>query len=200
MKKVLIFLVVFWGATIATFSQRVVLDMEVPKLEKGAIKRVRKVFKIPKKTELYATIVVFPNDTVRFNHYELPFDFNRTLYDYLQKLKFHNTSYEVFVFDKQLTNVYVVNRIFLGRGKLEREHYLGNDEDRSLSSLLSTKKYDYVFNIHYNDLGFYKAILGFKDGLVEMSYYKDGQWHSEFVCGSDDFSFLKPLLDDKIIK
>jgi len=112
MKKVLIFLVVFWGATIATFSQRVVLNMEVPKLEKGAIKRVRKVFKIPKKTELYATIVVFPNDTVRFNHYELPFDFNRTLYDYLQKLKFHNTAYEVFVFDKQLTNVYVVHRIF----------------------------------------------------------------------------------------
>ena len=77
---------------------------------------------------------------------------------------------------------------------------MGDEEDRSLSSLLSTKKYDYVFNIHYNDLGFYKAILGFKDGLVEMSYYKDGQWHSEFVCGSDDFSFLKPLLDDKIIK
>ena len=70
----------------------------------------------------------------------------------------------------------------------------------ALSSLLSTKKYDYAFNIHYNDLGFYKAILGFKDGLIEMSYYKDGLWHSELVCGSDDFSFLKPLLDDKIIK
>ena len=142
----------------------------------------------------------FPNDTVRFNHYELPFDFNRTLYDYLQKLKFHNTSYEVFVFDKQLTNVYVVHRIFLLHYKLGREYYLGDEEDRSLSSLLSTKKYDYVFNIHYNDLGFYKAILGFKDGLIEMSYYKDGLWHSELVCGSDDFSFLKPLLDDKIIK
>ena len=139
MKKSLIMIVLIFAVSIATFSQRVVLDMEVPKLEKGAIKRVRKVFKIPKKTELYATIVVFPNDTVRFNHYELPFDFNRTLYDYLQKLKFHNTSYEVFVFDKQLTNVYVVHRIFLLHYKLGREYYLGDEEDRSLLSVINEK-------------------------------------------------------------
>ena len=52
MKKVLIFLVILLGATIDVFSQRAILEADVPKLEKEAIAKIRRTFHIRRSTEL----------------------------------------------------------------------------------------------------------------------------------------------------
>lgn len=197
MKKIFYIIFVCCVLVIPLNAQKSILEINIPKIERRSIYKMRKLFKIPFRIELKSTIVFTPIDTVRFYHYEQPFELNRTLSEYLQKLKINTSAYEVFIYDRQLTNIYVDNRVFMCCNKREKVNYIGNFEDLSISSMLLEKNYDYVFNIFGNDLGFYTVMLGFKRGLVELAYYRDGEWHYVLMCGSDDFSFLKPLLDDQ---
>jgi hypothetical protein len=58
--------------------------------------------------------------------------------------------------------------------------------------------YDFVYSISEKKFNYAIILLCFKNGLRDLAYLKDGQWYSTPVCGSDDFSFLKPLLEERL--
>ncbi|MDO4726066.1 MAG: hypothetical protein Q4A56_02440 [Porphyromonadaceae bacterium] len=77
---------------------------------------------------------------------------------------------------------------------------MGTDRDYTICSFLSNKQYDCVYIIQTYGLQLYDipVLLCFKNGLIDLAYLKDEQWYSTPVCGSDDFSFLQPLLDERL--
>ena len=94
MKQVLIFLIILLGATIDVFSQRVVLEADVPTLEKEVIAKVRKNLGITDKTNLYATIVFEVVDTSKRYNGDALFDTEETIKNYLNRVKINHYRYE----------------------------------------------------------------------------------------------------------
>ena len=91
MKKVLIFLVILLGATVDVFSQRAILEADVPKLEKEAIAKIRRTFHIRRSTELFATVIFLPYNTGRDTIMGIPyFDTGQRVETYLSRLKFYS--------------------------------------------------------------------------------------------------------------
>lgn len=197
MKKVLIFLVILLGATIDVFSQRAILEADVPKLEKEAIAKIRRTFHIRRSTELFATVIFLPYNTGRDTIMGIPyFDTGQRVETYLSGLKFYSKAYEIFVYDKNLKYVYVINRILQGRGKYKKEYYLGKKEDYIVCQLLLEKRCDFVYNMNEVQFSDNRVMLCFKNGLIDLVYFDDDVWHSKQVCIKEDFSFLKPLIDE----
>ena len=158
MKKVLIFLVILLGATVDVFSQRAILEADVPKLEKEAIAKIRRTFHIRRSTELFATVIFLPYNTGRDTIMGIPyFDTGQRVEAYLSGLKFYSKAYEIFVYDKNLKYVYNMNEV------------------------------------QFSDN---RVMLCFKNGLIDLVYFDDDVWHSKQVCIKEDFSFLKPLIDE----
>lgn len=195
MKKLLLIAFLILGIGVTIFSQRAILEMSIPKLEKEAIAKIRRAFKIPKRTKLFATVVFSPYNTGRDTMAIPYFDTNQRLEEYLNGLKFYPKAYEIFVYDKELKPVYIINRILWGGGKYKKEYYLGRKEDYIVCQLLLEKRYDFVYTI--NELYFddNQFMLCFKNGLIDLVYFDDGVWHSKQVCGKDDFSFFQSFLD-----
>ena len=197
MKKVLIFLVILLGATVDVFSQRAILEADVPKLEKEAIAKIRRTFHIRRSTELFATVIFLPyntgRDTIMGGTY---FDTGQRVETYLSGLKFYSKAYEIFVYDKNLKYVYVINRILQGRGKYKKEYYLGKKEDYIVCQLLLEKRCDFVYNMNEVQFSDNRVMLCLKNGLIDLVYFDDDLWHSKQVCIKEDFSFLKPLIDE----
>lgn len=119
LKRVMKFAVIIFFILITTntFSQRTVLEMNVPELEKKAICKMRKIFKIHKDTVLFATIVLRPGntDTVGTRYSGENFDIGQTIEKYLNGLEFYSSSYgyEIFVYDTKIKNVFVTHRSFI---------------------------------------------------------------------------------------
>ncbi len=206
--KRLLFAILIFGVSIAIFSQRAVLESNIPKLEKEAISRMYKIFKVSKQTELFATIKfgTTNTDTMGTRYLLKNFDVSQKIGRYINMLKIEpNTyDYEIFVYDKDLKYLYVVNRLYLcvNTRYPQKYHYLylGRGADHPLFKFLATHKYDFVYIVREIPFSESEVLLCFKNGLIDLAYLKDGQWHSTPVCGSDNFSFLQPLLDEKLKK
>lgn len=203
MKKIVGILLLFIGIVTNTFSQRIVMDMNIPKLEKDVISDIRiyeNYGQISDNTELLATTILEWVDTAKQNDKNALFDINQTIDNYLDKIQTLSCEYEIFVYDSSLKLIYINNIVTWEVGsdkkepdKIDRENYL-------IAQFLLKGNYDFVYSISEKKFNYAIILLCFKNGLRDLAYLKDGQWYSTPVCGSDDFSFLKPLLDDKIIK
>ncbi len=208
MKKLSLIAFLIFGVSITIFSQRAVLESNIPKLEKEAISRMYKIFKVSKQTELFATIKfgTTNTDTMGTRYLLKNFDVSQKIGRYINMLKIEpNTyDYEIFVYDKDLKYLYVVNRRYccLKTRYPQKYHYLylGRKRDYPLFKFLATHKYDFVYIVREIPFSESEVLLCFKNGLIDLAYLKDGQWHSTSVCGSDNFSFLQPLLDEKLKK
>ncbi|MFC2308927.1 MAG: hypothetical protein ACFNUH_07280 [Bacteroidota bacterium] len=199
MKQVLIFLIILLGATIDVFSQRVVLETDVPTLEKETIANVRKQCGITDKTNLYATIVFEVVDTSKRYNGDAFFDTEETIKNYLNRVKIYHYRYEAFVYDDRLEHVYVRNRFLAWNiGRYKQKSDIVERENIFIAQFLLKRDYDFVYSISEKKFNYAIILLCFKNGLRDLAYLKDGQWYSTPVCGSDDFSFLKPLLEERL--
>ena len=203
MKKIVGILLLFIGIFTNTFSQRIVMDMNIPKLEKDVISDIRiyeSYGQISDNTELLATTILEWGDTAKQNDRNALFDINQTISNYLDKIQTLGCEYEIFVYDSSLKLIYINNRVTWEVGsdkkepdKIDRENYL-------IAQFLLKGNYDFVYAISEKIFNYGIVFLCFKNGLMDLAYLKYNIWYSTPVCSSDDFSFLKPLLDDKIIK
>lgn len=201
MKKIVGILFLFIGIVTNTFSQRIVMDMNIPKLEKDVISDIRiyeSYGQISDNTELLATTILEWVDTAKQNDKNALFDINQTIDNYLDKIQTLGCEYEIFVYDSSLKLIYINNRVTWAVSsdkkepdKIDRENYL-------IAQFLLKGNYDFVYSISEKKFNYAIILLCFKNGLRDLAYLKDGQWYSTPVCGSDDFSFLKPLLEDKL--
>ena len=201
MKKIVGISLLFIGIFTNTFSQRIVMDMNIPKLEKDVISDIRiyeSYGQISDNTELLATTILEWVDTAKQNGKNALFDINQTIDNYLDKIQTLGCEYEIFVYDSSLKLIYINNRVTWEVGsdkkepdKIDRENYL-------IAQFLLKGNYDFVYAISEKKFNYAIILLCFKNGLRDLAYLKDGQWYSTPVCGSDDFSFLKPLLEDKL--
>lgn len=205
MKRLSLVAFLILGIGVTIFSQRAVLEMNVPKLEKEAISRMRKVFKVSKQTEFFATIVfgTTNTDTMGTRYLLTDFDISQKIGRYINMLKIEpNTyDYEIFVYDRDLKYLYVVNRLYYGVTRYPKKYhylYLGRKTDYPLFKFLAARKYDFVYIVREIPFSEAEVLLCFKNGLIDLAYLKDEQWHSTPVCSSDDFSFLQPLLDERL--
>ena len=201
MKKIVGILLLFIGIFTNTFSQRIVMDMNIPKLEKDVISDIRiyeSYGQISDNTELLATTILEWVDTAKQNDKNALFDINQTIGNYLDKIQTLGCEYEIFVYDSSLKLIYINNRVTWEVGsdkkepdKIDRENYL-------IAQFLLKGNYDFVYSISEKKFNYAIILLCFKNGLRDLAYLKDGQWYSTPVCGSDDFSFLKPLLEERL--
>lgn len=201
MKKIVGILLLFIGIFTNTFSQRIVMDMNIPKLEKDVISDIRiyeSYGQISDNTELLATTILEWGDTAKQNDRNALFDINQTIGNYLDKIQTLGCEYEIFVYDSSLKLIYINNRVTWEVGsdkkepdKIDRENYL-------IAQFLLKGNYDFVYSISEKKFNYAIILLCFRNGLRDLAYLKDGQWYSTPVCGSDDFSFLKPLLEDRL--
>lgn len=200
MKKVLIFLTILLGTTNYIFSQRAVIEKDVPKLEQEAIADIRRrITKIPDTTKLFGTIVLEVVDPSKRYQEGTLFDIEETIEDYLNRVKFYHYRYEAFVYDDKVEYVYVLNRFSLWKiGRYKQEYTIVEQENKLIAQFLLNKDYDFVYSISEKKFNYAVVLLCFKKGLMDLAYLKDEQWYSTPVCGSDDFSFLQPLLDDSV--
>ena len=105
MKKIVGILFLFIGIFTNTFSQRIVMDMNIPKLEKDVISDIRiyeSYGQISDNTELLATTILEWVDTAKQNDKNALFDINQTIDNYLDKIQTLGCEYEIFVYDSSL--------------------------------------------------------------------------------------------------
>ena len=74
--------------------------------------------------------------------------------------------------------------------------FLGKKEDYIVCQLLLEKRCDFVYNMNEVQFSDNRVMLCFKNGLIDLVYFDDDVWHSKQVCIKEDFSFLKPLIDE----
>ena len=114
MKKIVGILLLFIGIVTNTFSQRIVMDMNIPKLEKDVISDIRiyeSYGQISDNTELLATTILEWVDTAKQNDKNALFDINQTIDNYLDKIQTLGCEYEIFVYDSSLKLIYINNRV-----------------------------------------------------------------------------------------
>ena len=92
-------MIILLGSIIDVFSQRVVLETDVPTLEKEVIAKVRKNLGITDKTNLYATIVFEVVDTSKRYNGDAFFDTEETIKNYLNKVKIYHYSFTPLIFE-----------------------------------------------------------------------------------------------------
>ena len=153
------------------FSQKVIGEVERKKLEEKAINKMRKTFNISQNKQLWATTIFEIIDNTQIFAEKPTFDINNKIENYLQNSKVIH--YEIFVYDSELKNVYVVNRIFLGNGKFLKKLYLGNKEDYIISKLMFEKKYDFAYKVSDINLNYNVVFLGLKNGLIDLIYLQN---------------------------
>lgn len=180
------------SSSMSMFSQIFFSNIEIKKLEEKAVNIIRNSFNISSQTQLFATTILEVIDSNGTCAVSPTFDIETKIETYLKNMKvFH---YEVFVYDKELKNIYVVNRLFLGKGKFKKDYYLGTKDDFELSKLLLPGKYDYVLKL----MDVYSSInnpvfLCFKEDKIKLAYLKDGIIHSFSVNPKDSFIFLNSI-------
>lgn len=172
------------------FPQKMPSKNEIQKLEEIAINKMRKTFDIPRKTQLNATVVFDVIDSTQIFEESPTFDLKRKIENYL--MNFKTICYEVFIYDNKLNNVYVFNRMFLGKGKFKKEYYLGKKDDFILSAFFLQNKYDYIFRLTdasplVNNL----ILLCFKIGITDLVYLKNDSIKSVSVCHNDTFEKIE---------
>ena len=160
MKQVLIFLIILLGATIDVFSQRVVLETDVPTLEKEVITKVRKNLGITDKTNLYATIVFEVVDTSKRYNGDAFFDTEETIKNYLNRVKIYHYRYESFVYDDRVEHVYVRNRFLAWNiGRYKQKSDIVERENISIAQFLLKGNYDFVYSRKKIQLCYYFVVF-----------------------------------------
>lgn len=172
------------------FPQKMPSEIEINKIEGRAINKIRKIFDIPRKIQLNAAIVFDVIDSTQTFEESPTFNVNRKVEDYLKNSKI--IRYEVFIYDNKLQNVYVVNRMFLGKGKFKKEYYLGKKDDFILSAFFLQNKYDYILNLTdasplVNNL----VLLCFKIGITDLAYLKNDSIKPVSMCHNDTFKKIE---------
>ena len=124
MKKIVGILFLFIGIFTNTFSQRIVMDMNIPKLERDVISDIRiyeSYGQISDNTELLATTILEWVDTAKQNDKNALFDINQTIGNYLDKIQTLGCEHEIFVYDSSLKLIYINNRVTWEVGSDKKE-------------------------------------------------------------------------------
>lgn len=79
---------------------------------------MRKLFDIPKEEQLFATVLFEVLDSTQTYSVSPTFEKNNKRCNCLERLKIIH--YEIFVYDSELKSVFVVKRVFLGKGRYKK--------------------------------------------------------------------------------
>ena len=173
---------------INVIPQKIIPKIEIKQLEKQAICKMRKLFDIPKEEQLFATVLFEVLDSTQTYSVSPTFEKNNKICNYLERLKIIH--YEIFVYDSELKSVFVVNRVFLGKGRSKKRYYVGKEDDFIISTFLLKNNYDYVLNlIDAPSQGNKLVLLCCKNTKMDLAFLKDETIKSRPVCNEDTFIF-----------
>lgn len=188
MKKNIILLIMLLPSFINVIPQKIIPKIEIKQLEKQAICKMRKLFDIPKEEQLFATVLFEVLDSTQTYSVSPTFEKNKKICNYLERLKIIH--YEIFVYDSELKSVFVVNRVFLGKGRYKKRYYVGKEDDFIISTFLLKNNYDYVLNlIDAPSQGNKLVLLCCKNTKMDLAFLKDETIKSRPVCNEDTFIF-----------
>lgn len=170
--------------------QEVIPEIEIKQLEKKGISKIRKLFDIPKEKQLFATVFFEVMDSTQTYAVSPIFEINNKISNYLERSKIIH--YEIFVYDSELKSVFVVNRVFLGKGRYKKKYYVGKKDDFIISTFLLKNNYDYVLNlIDAPSQGNKLVLLCCKNKKMDLAFLIDETIKSRPVCNEDTFIFLE---------